>query len=107
MVACDKCPVGTYQDRTGKTACKPCAGDSFQDAEGQESCKSCKHAEMLELSESSGATGSDMCPTLSAVGYWAPVASGFVGGGSVVSFEYTVGAAIQLSRPRRKNLLDP
>ncbi len=39
---CIQCPLGTYQDETGKTSCKSCSGSNqYQDGIGQSICKTC------------------------------------------------------------------
>ncbi len=35
------CPVGQYQDETGKSSCKPCEAGKYQDETGKTSCKCC------------------------------------------------------------------
>ncbi|MCR4881334.1 MAG: hypothetical protein K6A44_05215, partial [bacterium] len=35
------CPVGQYQDETGKTTCKNCSAGTYQNETGKTSCKNC------------------------------------------------------------------
>ena len=50
---CTKCPLGTFNDKTGQSSCKPCPTDTFSDEIGLTQCKACPDGKYATLGASS------------------------------------------------------